>query len=123
MNAAKWSRVNQIFAAALELSSEERSLFLGRECATDWEARREVERLLAEHERTSGVLDRPLFAAAPHIEEEFATGHVLASRYRIERFIACDGQRLSGARSTGGGPTGNRQVPARMGAAVRLVEE
>jgi hypothetical protein len=91
MNAAEWSRVNEIFAAALDLPSEKRSLFLGRECATDREARLDVDRLLAEHERTSGVLDRPLFAAAPQIEEEFATGHMLGSRYRIERFIACGG--------------------------------
>jgi tRNA A-37 threonylcarbamoyl transferase component Bud32 len=91
MNAAEWSRVNGIFAAALDLASEERSQFLGRECGANREERREVERLLAEHERSSGMLDRPLFAATPQIEEEFATGHVLASRYRIERLIARGG--------------------------------
>ena len=50
MNAAEWRRVHEIFAASLDLASEERSVFLGRECGANREERREVERLLAEHE-------------------------------------------------------------------------
>ena len=61
MTASEYQRLNLLFAAALETTGESRDRFLDRECGRGTDLRREVERLLAEHERTGGLLDRPLF--------------------------------------------------------------
>src|SRR5579885_932696 len=68
-------------ARAAELDPDERARLLETE---EENIRREVERLLAEHE-ASGVLDLP--AAA----DDRWTGRILNGRYRIERFLARGG--------------------------------
>jgi predicted ATPase/class 3 adenylate cyclase len=54
---SRWPRVQELFAAALDLPPDERLAHLDRECAGDEALRREVASLLASHERT-GPLDR-----------------------------------------------------------------
>jgi eukaryotic-like serine/threonine-protein kinase len=49
-----------LFAAALEKSTpSDRQAFLEKACAGDVALRRRVERLLAAHMETSGILDEP----------------------------------------------------------------
>ncbi len=56
MSAARWTRVQDVFAAAVECATAERDALLDRECADDPDLRREVESLLTGHER-SGLMD------------------------------------------------------------------
>jgi serine/threonine protein kinase/tetratricopeptide (TPR) repeat protein len=55
---AQWQRVQDALGAALELPPGDRAAFLQGACADAPEVRREVESLLAAHDR-AGVLDRP----------------------------------------------------------------
>jgi hypothetical protein len=91
MNRTDWRRVSDIFTSALDLDCDERSEFLRRECGSDQQLRREVERMIAEHENATGLLDHPPFAPPPDSEDDMWPGRVLASRYRIERLIARGG--------------------------------
>src|SRR5438552_14186054 len=59
MTPQQWERIKLIFDAALAEASADRATFLQANCGDDSVIRSEVERLLAEHERASGFLDRP----------------------------------------------------------------
>ena len=89
MTASEYQRLNLLFAAALETTGESRDRFLDRECGRGTDLRREVERLLAEHERTGGLLDRPLFGGGR--DDALSAGSLLNGRYRIERLLAHGG--------------------------------
>ena len=87
MNPPRWSRVSDLFASAMELDTAERSRLLERE---EEDVRREVERLLREHQRI-GLLDRPIIPDLGDAEEDHWSGKLLNGRYRIERFLARGG--------------------------------
>ncbi|HEX2164169.1 MAG TPA: serine/threonine-protein kinase, partial [Thermoanaerobaculia bacterium] len=64
MIADRWRRVDELFAAALELADgEERRRLLDARCAGDGDLRAEVERLLAADRAADGFLETPPFAA------------------------------------------------------------
>jgi eukaryotic-like serine/threonine-protein kinase len=76
---ARWSRMREVFGAALETPEPERPRFLESACAGDAELRAEVERLLAGNQETSWQSPAAqLFTAAA----EFAPGDTVA-HYRI----------------------------------------
>ena len=77
-----------MFARVLELAGSERERLLSSE---EPALRREVERLLREHESGSGPLDEPLSACIVPVEEDLWTGRLLKDRYRIESFLARGG--------------------------------
>jgi eukaryotic-like serine/threonine-protein kinase len=54
---ARWARLDQIFADALELADDERAAFLDEACAGDPALRREVDDLLDADRRSRAVLD------------------------------------------------------------------
>ncbi len=83
MNPVQWNRISDVFAAALELDAAQRARLLDLE---DAGVRHEVERLLAEHQR-SGLLDRPINSGP----DDRWSGKILNARYRIERFLARGG--------------------------------
>ena len=91
MTPAERSRAQSLFGQILDLPAEERSHFLARHCGADDTVRQAVGQLLVEHERRSGLLDRPLLSAPPQPQEDVWTGRLLNSRYRIEQFIAHGG--------------------------------
>jgi hypothetical protein len=64
MSAERWTRVRQIFEAALELPNDARAAFLDARCGGDADLRREVESLLASHDQGDALVDRPVFEAA-----------------------------------------------------------
>jgi hypothetical protein len=82
-----------LFAAALERSSAaDRQAFLDEACAGDRALRQRVERLLAAHEKTVGILERPIMptrigdAARPSLEglpPVERVGHLVAGRYHL----------------------------------------
>ncbi|HMN10116.1 MAG TPA: protein kinase [Gemmatimonadaceae bacterium] len=53
----RWRRIEDVLAQALQRSPDTRDAFLNAECASDTELRREVDSLLAAHER-QGAVDR-----------------------------------------------------------------
>ncbi|MGE0638688.1 MAG: protein kinase [Thermoanaerobaculia bacterium] len=59
MDEDRWSRIEELFAGALELPIERRAEWLRRRTNSDEEVRREVESLLAAHAVPDGTLDRP----------------------------------------------------------------
>lgn len=61
MTGELWEKVEQIFHAALNLPSEDRKLYLERECDGDADLVSEVESLLQSFERDSDFLDEPVF--------------------------------------------------------------
>ena len=99
----------EIFAAALPLSREERISFLDRNCEGSPELRHAVEKLLAAGDEMGSFLEKPLFAPAQmELAEDatasFAAGNsgldadgafqidkVIFSRFKILRFIARGG--------------------------------
>jgi serine/threonine protein kinase len=90
MTPAGWHRIVSVFGEAIELPSAQQSAFLEVECGSDAELRSAVERLLAEHERGAGLLDRPLFCPVAEPDDVWA-GRILNGRYRIQRFLARGG--------------------------------
>jgi len=71
-----WSRVKEVFQAALEQKPEERAAFLLRTCGDDLTLRTEVESLLASLEQAGSFVERPAIQAlAP--SEGRATSRIL----------------------------------------------
>jgi len=57
-----WQQVQQLFEAALQQSPEKRQEFLEQECGSNQELRREVESLLAAHDKSGGFMAEPAVA-------------------------------------------------------------
>lgn len=87
MDAELWERVKRVFDDAVDLPSAERLHVLDSACASDPALRAEVERLLAEYDRSEGFLDSPVVQAAPSL----AAGAVIGERYEIVRLMGRGG--------------------------------
>jgi eukaryotic-like serine/threonine-protein kinase len=70
-----------IFLEAIELPAKERAAFLERACANNPNARKHVEKLLAEHETIADFLDAP--AARPVLNDAGAKPGDQIGRYRL----------------------------------------
>jgi tetratricopeptide (TPR) repeat protein len=81
--AASWERVAALFDQALEQPPAERAAFLAAACGEDVALRRQVEQLLAAHDRADGVLDRTLDAAALQEARSPAAPDEQVGPYRI----------------------------------------
>ncbi|HEY2904794.1 MAG TPA: tetratricopeptide repeat protein [Vicinamibacterales bacterium] len=64
MSTARWAQVQDVFSAAIECDDAERAHVLAKRCGGDPDLRREVESLLASHQRP-GPFDRLAPAIAP----------------------------------------------------------
>jgi eukaryotic-like serine/threonine-protein kinase len=62
MTSERWKKLDALFHEALELEVEERAAFLAKACGADQELRRQVERLIAAHQRESSFIDSPILA-------------------------------------------------------------
>jgi serine/threonine protein kinase/WD40 repeat protein len=62
MNPERWQKVESIFHKALDADSGRRASVLEDSCAGDESLRREVESLLAQHEKADDFIERPAFA-------------------------------------------------------------
>lgn len=83
----RWEKIEALFEAALEQPQGERASWLEAHCG-DEDLRAEVQKLLAAHERTDGILDRPLPWWAGAAEE--MSGRRIGP-YRLLRRIARGG--------------------------------
>src|SRR5687767_12116314 len=86
-----WSRVQQIFHAALERRGEARHAYMAAACADDQELRAHVEALLASHD-SARRSDEPSPATVENItsQEEDLTGRT-AGVYRVVSRIGSGG--------------------------------
>jgi eukaryotic-like serine/threonine-protein kinase len=64
MNPERWQRIESIFQKALDADSGHRASVLEDSCAGDESLQREVESLLAQHEKASEFIERPAFATS-----------------------------------------------------------
>ncbi len=88
----KWETVKKLFAAALEIPSDELATFLAENCPGP-EIRDEVERLLQEYRQASNFLSTPAVGRLSQSSETltFAPGEILTGRYKIVEFVAAGG--------------------------------
>jgi Tol biopolymer transport system component len=88
----KWGRVEELYDDALDLDVDERAAFLDQACAGDEELRREVESLLAWHERAGDFIVAPaLEAAASMLAEEQSLAGRQVHHYRILSLLGAGG--------------------------------
>ncbi len=59
MTPDRWRQIEQVYQTALEREESDRSGYLDRACAGDDDLRREVESLLASHERAGSFIESP----------------------------------------------------------------
>ena len=71
MQPERWKQIDQLFHSALEQEPDRRVAFLLQECGGDESLRREVEALIASHERAEGFIETP---ASDLAAELFAKG-------------------------------------------------
>src|ERR1700726_2310157 len=94
MEAERWQQVNDLFQSAAERAPEERAKFLEEACHGDEGLCREVESLLASHERAENFIESPAFAVAPELLTDDRAGASvgeLIGHYRIESLIGVGG--------------------------------
>jgi Tol biopolymer transport system component/predicted Ser/Thr protein kinase len=94
MTPERWQTVKEVLESALERTPEERSVFLERACAGDEELRKEVESLIASHEKTGNFIDVPPFEAAAQLlaeeKPELTHGHRFG-HYKILYLLGAGG--------------------------------
>ena len=89
-----WQRVKNLFHAVVELPTAQREVFLSDACGEDNDLRREVESLLASHERSGRFIDSPAYEGAAELivndTAQLNAGQHLGS-YEIVSFISRGG--------------------------------
>jgi len=89
-----WQRVKKLFHAVVELPTAQRAGFLSDACGEDSDLRREVESLLASHERSGTFIDSPAYEAAAELivndKAQLNAGQHIGS-YEIVSFISRGG--------------------------------
>ena len=82
----RWERLQAIFAEATELSGEQRTALLDRECGEDAALRARAVELINAHDRQEGVLEEEAIAAAGALIEDPVAGEgELIGGYRVIR--------------------------------------
>ena len=93
MSSQRWRTINELFHAALELEPAARDAFVRESAADDPDLQREVESLLASHDRTEGFLDEPAWGVGADLILEDTvslTGRTLGA-YRVMEEIGRGG--------------------------------
>src|SRR5438132_9645710 len=94
MTPERWQKVKEIFQGALDRAPGERSAFLSSACGGDEALRKEVESLIATHEKDGSFIDSPAYEAAAELimdeKAELKPGQTIGS-YEIISFISRGG--------------------------------
>jgi eukaryotic-like serine/threonine-protein kinase len=94
MTPERWRQVREIFHAALDRAVGERSAFLQDACGGDEALKKEVESLVAAHEKDGSFIDSPAYEATAELivdeKAELKPGQVIGS-YEIISFISRGG--------------------------------
>jgi hypothetical protein len=67
MTPERWHQLKGLFDSALQCEPGQRSAFLSRACGEDESLRREVESLIASHEKDGSFIDSPAYEAAAEL--------------------------------------------------------
>ncbi|MDX6497114.1 MAG: eukaryotic-like serine/threonine-protein kinase [Blastocatellia bacterium] len=94
MTPERWLQVKEIFSSAIQYQPVERSAFIARACGGDAVLRKEVESLVAAHEKDGSFIDAPAYQQAAELivdeKSELKPGQALGS-YEIISFISRGG--------------------------------
>ena len=92
MTPERWQQIKDVFNLALEYEPGKRSSFLSQACDNDAALQKEVESLLAAHDKDGSFIDSPAYKAASELmlENDLKPGQVLGS-YEITSFIGRGG--------------------------------
>ena len=92
MTPERWQQIKDVFNLALEYEAGQRSSFLSQACDHDAALQKEVESLLAAHDKDGSFIDSPAYKAASELmlESELKPGQVVGS-YEITSFIGRGG--------------------------------
>lgn len=85
MTPARWQQAKAIFHSALDLAPGERSAFLSEACGADESLRKEVESLIASHEKDGSFIDSPAYEVAAEMltnDPELRAGQMIG-HYQI----------------------------------------
>src|SRR5882724_6207788 len=88
MTPERWRQVKNLFHSALERESNHRALFLDEACAGDVLLRREVESLIASHERTGSFIDSPAYEVGAELLTEDQAGRLVGQRIAHYKILA-----------------------------------
>jgi serine/threonine protein kinase/tetratricopeptide (TPR) repeat protein len=80
MTPERWQQVKEIFNSAIQYEPEERAAFLSRACGGDEALRKEVESLLAAHEKEGSFIDSPAYQGAAKMlesDQELKSGQTI----------------------------------------------
>jgi eukaryotic-like serine/threonine-protein kinase len=86
MDGARWSRIQKLFASAVDLPSSEQQIFLEKECGSDPALMAEVLSMIDEDLRSDSLLDRGVSQVANQFLGETST-FKQAGPYRIVRML------------------------------------
>ena len=94
MTPERWLQVKEIFGSAIQYQPVERTAFIARACGGDAALRKEVESLVAAHEKDGSFIDAPAYQQAAELmvdeKSELKPGQTLGS-YEIISFISRGG--------------------------------
>src|SRR3954469_24798958 len=94
MTAQHWQQIKEIFHQAIELEPGARASFLARVCAGDAALRKEVESLIAAHEKEGSFIDAPAYEVAAELladeESDLQAGQAVGS-YEIISLLSVGG--------------------------------
>jgi eukaryotic-like serine/threonine-protein kinase len=94
MTPERWHQVKELFHCALEREPALRAAFLYEACAADEQLRKEVESLIAVHEKPENLIDHPAFEVAANLlatgETKSLEGRIIGD-YKVERRIGWGG--------------------------------
>jgi serine/threonine protein kinase/tetratricopeptide (TPR) repeat protein len=98
MTPQRWTRIEELFDAASELSGDARVALLDRECAGDTGLRREIERMLGADTGGSRAIRDAIAAGQALVKEDAAAGsHAIGRRFGAYRVTAVLGYGGMGA--------------------------
>ncbi|HEU0254161.1 MAG TPA: protein kinase, partial [Pyrinomonadaceae bacterium] len=86
----RWQQIKNVFNLALEYEPAQRSSFLSQACDNDEALQKEVESLLAAHEKDGSFIDSPAFKAMVDHTPELRAGQVVGT-YEITSFLGRGG--------------------------------
>ncbi len=94
MSPGRWQQIDQLFHSSLEREAGERAIFLAEACAGDGTLQREVEALIASHERAGDFIEAPASEIAAEFlaegQAELAAGHTVGP-YRVVSLLGAGG--------------------------------
>ena len=92
MTPERYQRIEELFGRALERHGDDRTRVLDEACRGDADLRREVEALLAEHERAGSFLaGPPLATTVAELPGALRAGTVVDGKYRVEALLGRGG--------------------------------